>query len=83
MSNKLIDLVDSPNNEPTFKLINFSPIGFKYPNYPVKICLLCRGSLIEVCNRCSEKGEEKCNVMNLDNAYYHQHCYNFINDTKK
>lgn len=68
-----------------FKLTNIMPIAFKMPNYPVKICLLCRGPLIEPCNNCTERGTDKCAVMEDNGSYYHTHCYNFLNpkDSKK
>ena len=68
----------------TFKLTNFSPIGFKQVNYPTQFCSLCRGYLTDVCSVCMEKNEEKCNVTNQNGSYYHSHCYTFMNaETKK
>ena len=64
----------------TFKLVNFSPIGFKMINYPVQFCSLCRGYLTEVCNTCTENNCEKCDVIQADDSYYHVHCYKFVND---
>lgn len=79
-----------------FKLKNFTPVGFKQPNYPVKICPLCRGNLTNVCTFCAEKNLEKCNVLCYDSSggtngvpgtngvYYHVHCYSFmVNSNKK
>lgn len=66
----------------TFNLTNFSPIGFKKPNYPTQYCLLCRGYLTEVCNTCSEHSREVCPVINNNDTYYHSHCFNFMNSTK-
>ena len=63
-----------------FKLINFSPIGFKKPNYPVQYCSLCRGYLTDVCTSCIENHRENCVVVNYNDVYYHQHCYNFMNN---
>lgn len=67
----------------TFKLTNFSPIGFKVVNYPVQFCSLCRGYLSEVCNTCTERKSEVCNVINSEGSYYHNHCYQFMNSTSK
>ena len=63
----------------TFKLINFTPIGFKVINYPVQYCSLCRGYLTDVCNTCSETNCEICDVIQADGSYYHVHCYKFVN----
>lgn len=64
--------------EKTFKLTNFSPIGLKIVNYPVQFCSLCRGYLTEVCNICMENNSENCAVVNIDNTFYHDHCYKFM-----
>ena len=66
-----------------FKLNSLTPIGFKINNYPVKICLLCRGSLSEVCNSCMEKGLERCTVTNQNESYYHTHCHSFMNNANQ
>ena len=63
----------------TFKLTRFSPIGFKVENYPVQFCSLCRGYLTEVCSTCMEKSNEKCDVINSGESYYHNHCFTFMN----
>jgi len=74
--------VDTRADTRVFKLTNFAPVGFKVPNYPVKICLLCRGLLVEVCHNCMEKGDEKCSVTNQEGSYFHTHCLAFMNTTK-
>lgn len=61
-----------------FKMIDFSPIGFKQINYPVQFCSLCRGKLTDVCGACFEKNITKCDVINTDDTYYHLHCYRMI-----
>jgi|WetSurMetagenome_2_1015567.scaffolds.fasta_scaffold1469291_1 hypothetical protein len=84
------------NDTRIFKLTKLNPVGFKVDNYPVKICLLCRGYLTEVCNDCFEKKNEKCAVMRipanpqietpdsqLTDSYYHAHCYNMIKVAEK
>lgn len=63
-----------------FKLVKFSPIGFKAMNYPVQYCSICRGYLIEVCSICMEKGDDTCNIINSDGAYYHNHCFLLTKD---
>lgn len=63
----------------TFKLVKFSPIGFKVPNYPVQYCLLCRGYLTDVCSNCMETSNENCSIINKDGLYYHNHCFTFVN----
>lgn len=70
-----------------FKLTNFSPIGFQKIKYPVQYCTLCRGDLTEVCSTCMEKHCEKCDVVNNNGTFYHNHCLEMINrkpvETKK
>jgi len=61
-----------------FKLTSFSPIGFKIPNYPVDMCLVCRGPLTEVCMDCSEKNKEECPVVLVEETHYHRHCYQYL-----
>lgn len=68
----------SSNN--TFTLVDFSPMGFIEPNYPVKFCSLCRGELNEVCGKCIETNSEKCNVTNCDDSYFHRHCYDMVKE---
>uniref|UniRef100_A0A6C0LRA5 Uncharacterized protein n=1 Tax=viral metagenome TaxID=1070528 RepID=A0A6C0LRA5_9ZZZZ len=66
-----------------FKLKQLSPIGLKEFNYPVKTCLICRGLLNDACYQCTSKLQTDCNVINIDNSFYHYHCYNFIEKVKK
>lgn len=63
-----------------FTLKSFSPVGFKYPNYPVKICPICRGLLIDSCAECkiNHRDIDKCVVINKDDVDYHRHCYLLI-----
>lgn len=63
----------------TFKLLNFSPIGFKVENYPVQYCSLCRGYLTEICNTCVENKCENCDVIQANESYYHVHCHKLFN----
>lgn len=70
---------ESQKSKPVFKLCELTPIGFKIPNYPSDICSVCRGKLLEVCEDCAEKNNERCDVMiNSDNIIYHTHCSVFI-----
>lgn len=66
-----------------FKLIDFSPIGFKQINYPVQFCSLCRGKLVDVCGNCFENNITKCDVINTNDTYYHLHCYKMIETSEK
>ena len=67
-----------------FKLVDFSPVGFKVMNYPVQFCSLCRGYLSDPCSNCIENNNDKCTVTNQNNSYYHTHCFTFMNaDVKK
>jgi len=70
---------------PIFKLVKFCPVGFYAPNYPVAFCSLCRGKLTDVCSTCYENNCEICRVINNDDNYYHQHCYQLLKEptTKK
>ena len=61
-----------------FKLVNFSPVGFKQINYPTAYCLLCRGYLTEICDSCTKYNRDECHVLEKDGSYYHMHCYNII-----
>lgn len=70
-------------SKPIFRLTKFSPVGFKMINYPSKNCLLCRGTLNDVCDTCKERKSEKCNVVSEDDNYYHEHCYSMINEKSK
>lgn len=74
---------EATTNTKIFKLTSFSPIGFKTMNYPVQFCSLCRGYLTDVCSTCMEKGCEKCDVINNDGSYYHNHCYTFMSGGPK
>lgn len=65
-----------------FKMVSFSPIGFKMINYPTQFCLLCRGHLNEVCSVCMENRSEKCNIINDNDSYYHNHCFILMNSKK-
>ena len=65
-----------------FTMTNFTPIGYKIPNYPVKICLICRADLVDVCAKCSLKNENECEIIKNDDNYYHAHCCNLMK-TKK
>lgn len=67
-----------PSASKIFELVDFSPIGFKTINYPVPYCSICRGYLVNVCSTCKETGQELCAVVNTDNTYYHNHCYQMI-----
>ena len=68
------------DNKPIFKLCSLTPIGFKVPNYPIEICLVCRGPLLSVCENCVEKKNEICHVIkNMTDAnFYHSHCFDLI-----
>lgn len=70
-------------NKNIFVLTNFSPIGFKKNNYPVQYCLLCRGFLSDICEKCVENKCEKCNIINSEGAYYHYHCFSHLNEKNK
>lgn len=65
-----------------FKLIHFSPIGFKVPNYPLSYCPLCRGSLLEVCGLCLEEKCANCEIVSENDIHYHQHCYQLMKEKK-
>lgn len=75
--------------EPQFKLINLTPVGFKYPDYPQELCGLCRGPLNQKCFVCVDKEHDSdnsedsdddsdCSIIKLDRAnsiiYCHRHC---------
>ena len=57
-----------------FTIKNFSPVGFKDKYYPMKYCPVCRGLLRDVCSECIDKKYLKCDVIVIDDIYYHQHC---------
>ncbi len=82
------DTLDSQNNmqsntqNKVFKLTKFCPIGFKLPNYPIDMCLLCRGKLTEICNTCQEKQCEVCPVVKKEEIDYHTHCLSFVNKSE-
>jgi hypothetical protein len=61
-----------------FKIKNFQPVGIKVRNFEIDICVICRGKLINVCNSCLEKEQQKCPIVNHDGVDYHHHCYNFM-----
>ncbi len=63
-------------NNKVFKIVSFSPIGFKKNNYPVPYCSYCRGYLDNVCYKCIEQKCEICKVANKNETYYHIHCAN-------
>ena len=55
----------------TFKLVSFTPIGFKKRVYPNTLCYLCRGILTNCCPMCDNKD---CNIVKYNDTYCHQHC---------
>ncbi len=63
-------------NNKIFNLKKFSPVAFKLINYPNKICLICRDDLNNLCSEC--KNLKKCKIIEIDNLYYHEHCYKYI-----
>lgn len=63
------------SNNAIFKLVSFSPVGFKKINYPIQFCQLCKGSLTEVCGTCFENENDCCEVINVEDTYLHDHCY--------
>lgn len=78
---KQIYSIFSMSDNKMFKLINFSPIGFKVMHYPTKYCPLCRGLLNEFCGKCVENNSDICNVVCIDETYYHSHCHGLMDDT--
>lgn len=70
-------------------LVNLTPIGYSYPNYPVKHCALCKGLLIEPCVDCETKmsavkNSKNCEVIDDKEVWYHKHCHmNINNKTEK
>ena len=68
---------------PIFKLINFSPVGFRQPNYPTSYCSLCRGYLSDICHTCNDNNIDTCLIIENDHSFYHKHCFDFMKDTKK
>ena len=73
------------DNKPIFKLCSLTPIGFKVPDYPISICLVCRGPLLSVCVSCVEKKNEICPVIKniTDENFYHSHCFDLIKKPEK
>lgn len=69
-------------NKHFFKIISFSPVGFKVPNYPCKYCPLCRGQLIEACALCLKEKKDECKVICENSIYYHLHCYKYVENNK-
>ena len=71
-------------SNPFFSLINFTPVGFKEPCYPVQYCCLCRGKLNDVCSTCLENLNQyvNCNVLKVEDNYYHSHCYIILRTTE-
>jgi len=72
-------MTESKKDNRIFKLTNFSPVGFKIFNYPVKICNICRGYLTDSCSNCIETGQDKCDVVKQESCYYHNHCHDLVN----
>lgn len=75
--------ISSDNKEkrqPIFKLCSLTPIGFKIPDYPTSICLMCRGPLLSVCDVCMDTKNENCEVIKnpVDENIYHKHCFELI-----
>ncbi|BCS83408.1 hypothetical protein QLL95_gp0715 [Cotonvirus japonicus] len=58
---------------PQFKLVSFTPVGYKVINYPTKYCVLCKGELVNPCSVCPSDSSD-CGITNKDEAYYHIHC---------
>jgi hypothetical protein len=75
MSNKV-------GSSPIFQLTNISPIAFRYINYPVNMCALCKGQLTEICYSCKDNNITDCDVIVKDDVYYHKHCLTCM-DKKK
>jgi len=72
------------STEPIFKLTSFTPVGFKVRNYPIDMCMLCRGELTSVCYMCQEKGCSTCEVITDNEIDFHSHCFKYIKaNTKK
>jgi hypothetical protein len=62
-------------DKPLFRLCNLTPVGYKVPNYPSEICLVCRAPLLGVCVSCDETHNEICSVAKADGGnFYHEHC---------
>jgi hypothetical protein len=64
--------------KPIFKLCSLTPVGFRIPNYPAEICLICRAPLLGVCIDCQETKSEICPVKKSDSNFYHEHCMTLI-----
>ncbi|ADO18727.1 hypothetical protein [Acanthamoeba castellanii mimivirus] len=61
-----------------FQLIDFSPVGIKVNNYPVKYCAVCRGLLTDPCGSCVEKNINACDVGEKNEFYFHKHCQQLL-----
>ena len=57
-----------------FQITNFTPVGYLKAIYPVSFCALCRGNIGEPCAKCMVTDTLKCDVVSVDNNYYHGHC---------
>lgn len=60
-----------------FKLVNFSPIGFKESGHH---CQMCHGLIDQLCVTCEVKHRTfgdclNCTSVCKDGVYYHVHCY--------
>ena len=65
-----------------FKLVTFSPVAIKIPNYPNKTCPICRACLLNPCNACIKRKISTCDIIEVDNYYYHSHCHMYLQDQK-
>jgi len=66
-------------SDAVFKIKSITPIGFKVPDYPQPICLVCRADLLGVCIDCTERKQTICPINKaLDENYYHLHCMGLI-----
>ena len=70
-------------SKPVFCLKSFTPVGFRFGNYNIDMCMLCRGPLTEVCYVCQEKGHNVCHVITEDDVDYHTHCYALLQENMK
>lgn len=67
----------------TFKLVKFSPVGFKVPKYPMTYCMICQSDLLDKCGTCLDNHVDNCSVINVKNGYYHTHCYEYVGEPNK
>lgn len=65
-----------------FKIESLTPLFYQVPNYPVNVCNLCRGQLIDPCNDCIDSNITVCKVINDNKCYYHEHCKKKMDDNK-